>query len=106
MALSVRITKTGTIIIRLPKSTLKRATVDMPDLEKHDDGTGRFWKPQVTNGTVFAKEVFSVLIDEEDDGRTPVHRMLDEAIKEAIESGADGIRMPGEDDYSGRAIRT
>ena len=42
MALSVKMTNAGTIVIRLPKSDLKRAVVNMPDLEEYDDASGDY----------------------------------------------------------------
>jgi len=39
----------------------------------------------------FADEVARQLQSEEEDGTTPVHRLLDAAALEALEQGADGI---------------
>jgi hypothetical protein len=36
------------------------------------------------------------LSKEEEDGSTPVHRMLDKAAMDAIENGAEGVHCPGD----------
>ncbi len=53
--------------------------------------------PTITDEYAFARAVASELTREEEDGTTPVHRMLDAAAVEAIEYGADGIRFPGDE---------
>ncbi len=52
----------------------------------------------VTDPSTFSKEVLHALKDEEEDGTTLVHRMLDDAIRNAIEQGAEGIEDPYSDD--------
>lgn len=47
----------------------------------------------ITDKDVFAKEVLNALLTEEEDGSTPVHRMLDSAANEACEQGAEGCEF-------------
>lgn len=44
----------------------------------------------ITDNDVFSGEIRSQLLIEEEDGSTPVHRMLDAAASEACEQGAYG----------------
>lgn len=47
----------------------------------------------VSNNDVFANELLNELNDESEDGSTAVHRMLDDAASQAIENGADDLRI-------------
>lgn len=76
------------VSIEIGIDTLKAAA------ERHDD----FWQPQtdkfalvVTDSDLFARAVRVELIRESEDGSTPLSRMLDAAIREAVEQGADGL---------------
>lgn len=46
---------------------------------------------KVIDPAAFAKELARELNDEDDDGTTRIHRMLDKAIEGAIDQGAEGI---------------
>lgn len=52
---------------------------------------------KVKNPKMFAKEVISSLQDEEEDGTTAVHIMLDAACQNACENGAMGVEQIEED---------
>lgn len=54
-----------------------------------EHGPGMDWLT-ITDNDVFANEIMSALLIEEEDGSTPVHRMLDAAANEACEKGAAG----------------
>lgn len=76
------------LTIEIGIDTLKRAA------ERHEE----FWQPQtdkcalvVSDAEEFAKDVRNALQAEEEDGSTPVSRLLDEAIQEAVEQGSEGI---------------
>lgn len=45
----------------------------------------------VSDPATFAKAVARCLEDEEEDGTTPVHQMLDAAAVAALENGCDGV---------------
>ena len=103
MSLSVKISKSGAITIRIGKATLKTAALYLPDFEHEDEATGEFLIPKIVDADAFARAVYHQLNDEEEDGTTIVHRMFDDAIKEAIEQGAEGIVFPDEKEY-GRKV--
>jgi hypothetical protein len=76
------------LTIEIGISTLKHAAA------RHEE----FWQPQtdkvalvVNNPDVFAKDVLSWLTEEAEDGSNPVSRLLDEAIKEAVNQGSEGV---------------
>lgn len=46
---------------------------------------------KVTDPNAFARDVVSELNREEEDGTTPVHRMFDAVLTEAVEQGAEGV---------------
>lgn len=104
MALEVKISKSGAITISLGKLDLKRAAIGLPDFEQEDPDTGEFLIPKVTDPAMFAKEVYRRLNDEEEDGTTIVHRMFDDAIKEAVEQGAEGIVFPDDKEYGRKSF--
>ncbi|TVV75565.1 hypothetical protein [Sphingomonas solaris] len=45
----------------------------------------------VTDPEAFAAAIAAELEHEEEDGTTPVHRMLDKAAERAVENGCDGV---------------
>jgi len=62
--------------------------------ERHED----FWQPEtdkvalvVSNPLLFAKDVRYALLDEQEDGSTPISALLDAAIKQAVEQGSEGL---------------
>jgi hypothetical protein len=57
-------------------------------------------KVTVTDIHAIAKEIVSELNREEEDGSTPVHRMLDRAFDNAIEQGAEGVEITTNGDGS------
>jgi pyruvate carboxylase len=86
--LKITQTKAGDITIRIPRAAL-RHTVRTLDLY---DGDAR-----VTNTKVFSDAVILELEREEDDGTTLAHLMIDRAVERAIESGAEGVKIDGDD---------
>lgn len=46
---------------------------------------------KVVDPVVFGKEVAHMLQDEEEDGTTLVHRMFDDAFREVVEQGGEGV---------------
>jgi hypothetical protein len=63
--------------------------------DEHPDGWDES-KLRVTDPAVFAKEVVHALMDEAEDGSSPVTNLLDRAFRDAIENGAEGIYIRGE----------
>lgn len=45
----------------------------------------------VTNPRVFAEAVMEALLDEDEEGSTAVHNLLDKAMYDAVEQGCEGV---------------
>lgn len=78
----------GVLTIEIDVDTLKVAA------ERHE----QFWQPitdkvalVVKDATLFARDVKSALLVEEEDGSTPITRMIDDAITYAVEQGSDAL---------------
>lgn len=88
----------GEIVIRIGVDTLQIAVQACPSLERYYDAdSGNFLEPKVLDADLFASEVVTELTREEEDGTTVVHQLFDQAFLDAIENGADGIQMPGDE---------
>lgn len=83
--LKVRIEK-GQLIISIGIDTLAFA---------FDNGEYAYELFKVSNIKGFAKDVLYELLREEEDGTTPVHRLLDEVCNEAAEQGSRYVRELG-----------
>ncbi len=70
------------IVVKFGISNLKRIVEGGPN--------GDLFK--VTDSKEFAKEVVRALNDEEEDGTTILHRVLDDATLTAFENGAEGCK--------------
>jgi len=81
----------GLLTIRIGVATLVHVVQHDPKLEHYDEAEGEFYSPEVTSASVFAQEVLRQLLDEEEDGSTLVHRMIDKAVENAIDCRAEGI---------------
>jgi hypothetical protein len=93
--LSVKITD-GVLVISIGIATLGTAIRYNPDLSAFDEVTRKDLEPTITDATAFGKELVRALEDEDEEGSTPVHLMLDAAVVSAIENGAEGI-LTGDD---------
>ena len=78
----------GSIEFNIGAKILAHATNVCPDLWDAENDRGQF---KVTDHAVFAKEVVRELNREQEDGSTPLTRLLDQMIEEAINQGAEGI---------------
>ena len=67
---------------------LRFAAENHPDLW---NGATDTFLVKVTDPVVFAKEVLRQINREEEDGSTPLSRMLDAAILAAVDDGCEGI---------------
>jgi hypothetical protein len=81
------------IAIRIGSAVIAFAAQRHPDFWD-DKGNNRV---AVTDRDVFAGEVCRMLNAEYEDGSTMVSRLLDQAILNAIEDGAEGVRLDGEE---------
>jgi hypothetical protein len=83
----------GVLTIQIGVEALAHATKLNPEMTEYDETTEDWVEPDITDVDVFAQEVLRALKDETDDGTTVVHRMLDDAVNDAIENGAEGIDL-------------
>lgn len=88
--IEVKNTKRGDIIIRIPGAYLRHHVSVCEDLEEGS---------RVTNTKTFSDAVMNEMQSELDDGTTPIHTMLDQVVMEAIEQGAEGVKLGAEEDY-------
>jgi len=82
----------GQLDMRVGEKVLAFATLHCPALWDADADRGRF---KVTDTAVFARAVEQALNHEAEDGSTRLTRMLDGAIEEAINQGAEGVEEIG-----------
>lgn len=54
---------------------------------------------EVLDDAAFAKDVANELNREEEDGTTPIHRLLDRAVNAAAESGSEWVRRHDEQEF-------
>lgn len=73
------------IVVRIKISALKQC-VEYATTQAFGEAV------KLTNKHKFAKEFVRQLNDEAEDGETILHRAFDEAIVQAIEQGAEGVR--------------
>jgi len=81
------------IVIRVGVSILKWAVEHPLDdrLTVHNDETGKFMCFDITDEEEFARDVLRALNDEDEQGTTMVHRLLDNAFVEAVDNGSIGV---------------
>lgn len=86
----------GVLVMQIGVECLAHAIKLNPDLTEYDDKTGEWVEPKITDADKFAAEVLLALKDESEDGTTLVHMAIDTAAMNAIENGAEGIKMPAD----------
>lgn len=87
----------GVLMMAIGVECLAHAIKLNPELQKWDEETGDWNEPEITDPDKFAKEVATALNDESEDGTTLVHIALDTAAMNAIENGAEGIKLPADE---------
>ena len=88
--------KDGQIVIRVGVETLKWATEHAEENNPFDNrvlGFRRLWR--ITNPDKFAEDVCIELWREEEDGRTLVTKMIDQAASSAINKGSSWVEKDG-----------
>jgi hypothetical protein len=82
------------IVIKIPISVLKEEYI-IPD-ELLDD----YFRPtvKITNLKEFVEDFIAELNREEENGETPIHRLLDKAFTDAIDNGSIGSEEVPEKD--------
>ena len=83
----------GNIVIRVPVRCLPVAYQGGIDAGYIEPGF------RITNARAFAKDLVQALNSEEEDGTTPIHRLFDAAMEDAIEQGADGVEECDDDEF-------
>lgn len=80
----------GVILIKVGKHVLMFAA------QNHE----AFWDPEtdaygikITDPDLFAEAVVDALNEEDEDGSTPLTRLLDKAIEHAVDQGCEGIEI-------------
>lgn len=86
----------GVLVIRIGVECLAKAIKLNPELAEYDEKTGEWNEPEITDADKFAVEVMHAAQEESEDGTTLIHIALDTAAMNAIEDGAEGIKMPGD----------
>ena len=81
------------IVIRVSMDALVFATEHGPALEAWSDEHSRFRGVKVTDPRKWLVSVFRALRREAENGDTPVHLMLDAALRYAAEQGEEGIEI-------------
>jgi hypothetical protein len=78
----------GVVEIRFPITALPLALSGACDLQAIEP------RYEVTDAELFAKALVRELNKDDEQGTTRIHRMLDAAMEEAIEQGAEGVSEP------------
>lgn len=78
------------LVIRIGINTLQHATEHCERLRDHQNEKHDYGPPyvEVVNATILADDVRGQLLEEQEDGTTPVHILLDDAIEAAFENGS------------------
>jgi len=76
----------GRLVISIGITTLAEALVGPGSPTKEERPHSR-----ITDHAAFARAVIRALEDEEEDGTTPVHKLLDDVALAFLENGADGV---------------
>lgn len=84
----------GVMTIQVGVEMIAYAAKLHPDLA--EPGQGEWIEPEITDADTFAEEVRRQLIYEEEDGSSTIQRALEDAILEAVENGAEGIKTAGD----------
>lgn len=86
----------GVLIMQIGVEVLAKAVQLNPDLAELDEKTEDWVEPEITDPDKFARAILTAIQDESDDGTTLIHMALDTAAMNAIENGAEGIKLPGD----------
>lgn len=84
----------GDLVIRIPIGTMIYAFENDQSNEGWDGN--QHVPPKVMNRDGFVADVLRQLGREEEDGTTPVHRMMDKAMLDAVEDGSEHVQCHGD----------
>lgn len=83
----------GVLTMRIGVELIAHTTKLNPELSEYDEKSDEWIEPEIIDADKFAQEVLVALRDESEDGTTLIHTALDTAIMNAIECGAEGIKI-------------
>lgn len=83
------------LVIRVSLDALVFATEHGPALEAWSNEHTRFRSVKVTDPKTWQKSVLGALRREAENGDTPVHLLLDNAVRYAAEQGEEGVEIEG-----------
>lgn len=86
----------GVLTMRIGVEVLAHAVKLNPHLAENDDGAQEMVEPEIPDADKFAAEILPQLRMESKDGITVIHEALDKAAFNAIEYGAESVKMPDE----------
>jgi len=80
----------GEIVIRVGKTHLAWMVQHIPSMKDDRD----LPYVRVADEVSLAKDVVKELTEEQEDGTTPIHLILDAALEAALDNGSDGYAWP------------
>ena len=88
----------GRLVISIGIYMLARGIEASPDqrIAPYDEASRTFRPPRITDDDKFADAMVTALIDEEGDGTTVIHKLLDNTAANAIENGCEGVELGDE----------
>jgi hypothetical protein len=86
----------GVLTMQIGVEVIANAVKLNPELTEYDEKSEEWIEPEITDADKFAKAILSELKVESDEGTTLIHVALDTAAMNAIENGAEGIKLPSD----------
>jgi hypothetical protein len=87
--------KDDELVVRIGIDTLAFAANESDTFKPYDDQVGDWvQKYKVINPIAFAGDIKRAMLDEAEDGSSPLSRFLDKMDDAALDDGADGIEYP------------
>lgn len=84
----------GVLTILIGVDVIAKAIELDPELSEYDEQSGEWIAPEITDVDTFVNEVMHALKADDEDGTTLIHSALDTAAINAIEMGAEGVKLP------------
>lgn len=94
---AAHVTAGGHLVIVVSKEYLKHLVETDDNRTEYNEDCDSWDGVKVVDDYEWLQDVANSLNREEDDGSTPVCRMLDDAFTDAIENGSAAVILPGED---------
>ena len=82
----------GLLVIEIGTKTLQGAFERSERNNLYNNSTGEYEQQmKVVDELKFAEEIVRELCDEQEDGTTPVHLLIDKAFESAVGNGCEGV---------------